>query len=341
MLRKTTVAKIDGSVRPLLLAGSLLAALLLACALSLLVGSRPLAPATVLHALLDPQPIPEHAIVRDSRIPRTLAGLLVGAGLGAAGAMMQTLTRNPLAEPGLFGVNAGAALAVVIAGAALADRGPQVAVLAATFGALLATTGVIAIGARAGRRVDPARLALAGVALSAVLLSIARGLSLAHPQAFDRLRAWHLGTIDVHSATPLIAAAPILLAGLALAALLGPALDAIDLGEDSARALGANVGLIRILATAAIAMTAGAATAVSGGVAFVGLLAPHLMRRLIGRRQRGIILGSIPVAAVLVLLGDVLGRIALPGEMPVGVTLALIGGPALIVLARSRELREL
>lgn len=320
---------------------ALLLILTASACLSLALGSRPIPFGTVWEALTTQLHGTDQAIVRDNRLPRTLAGIVVGAGLGAAGALMQALTRNPLAEPGLLGVNAGAALAVVLGAGILGAPSAFAGALSGTLGALC-TAGLVSILAfQRSDSTDVVRLTLAGVALSAVLLSIARALALANPHAFDRLRAWQLGSIDVRTLDALPTTALFVGLGLALACALGSALDAIDLGDANARSLGVNVPRAHVLSVIAVALTAGAATALAGGVAFVGLLTPHLVRRFTGRNQRRIILASMPAAAALTLLADVVGRLIAPGELPVGVVIALVGGPVLIALARSRNLREL
>lgn len=317
-----------------------------ACVSSLVVGARPVAPLDALRAVFggDVDPL-DHAAIWDGRLPRTVLGLVAGAALGVAGALVQGLTRNPLADPGVLGVNAGAAFAIVLAVGLLGVGSVSGLVWFALAGALASTVAVYAIGSGGlrGRRggLDPVRLTLAGVALGAVLTGIGSGLSLLYPHAFDRLRAWNVGSLDVRSLEPTVVVLPFVAAGLLLAAGLARGVDAIALGDDMAHALGTNVTVVRMLGLLALTLLAGAATAAAGAIGFLGLLAPHLARRIVGPDQRRIMLLCVLLGPAVLLLADVLGRVVVPGEMAVGVVTALVGAPVLVAIALRRKVIEL
>lgn len=325
------------SARLSLLLLACLGLLVVVALLSLMIGARSIPAATVVEAIVDRQPTPEHAAIWDGRIPRTLLGLAAGGALGVAGALIQGLTRNPLADPGILGVNAGAAFFVV-----LAVGFGHVASIAgyiwfAFAGALAAAVGVYVIGTGGRRDVDPLRLTLAGVALGAVLTGMGTGIALLRPEAFAHLSAWHVGSLDVRSLQPLTTILPFVLLGLALAGVAGRGLDALAMGEDVARSLGSHVLATRLCAVAAITLLAGAATAAAGAIAFVGLMIPHLARRIVGPDQRWIIAYTVVLAPILLLVADILGRVLVPGEMAAGVVTAFVGAPFLVAIARRRR----
>ncbi|WP_312173829.1 iron chelate uptake ABC transporter family permease subunit, partial [Microbacterium sp.] len=277
-------------------------------------------------------------IVFDLRIPRTVTGLVAGAALGVAGALIQAFTRNPLADPGILGVNAGAALAVALGVTFLGLRDVSQFVWLAFLGALVVTVAVYLIGSSGRGSADPLRLTLAGVALGAVLSGITTGLSLSDPDAFDSMRSWNAGSLLGRGFDVILPVLPFVVAGLVLAMLLAPGLNAIGLGEDVARAQGANVAGIRIGVIAAVTLLAGAATALAGPISFIGLMVPHVIRWTFGVDQRLILPLSAVLAPVILLLADVLGRVIIaPAEVPVGIVAAFVGAPVLIVLARRRR----
>ncbi|WP_228528022.1 iron chelate uptake ABC transporter family permease subunit [Microbacterium sp. UFMG61] len=316
----------------------LLAALALAVVLSLTVGANPLSPQTVWTTLQGSGTPETDYIVFDLRIPRTVTGLVAGAALGVAGALIQAFTRNPLADPGILGVNAGAALAVALGVTFLGLRDVSQFVWLAFLGALVVTVAVYLIGSSGRGSADPLRLTLAGVALGAVLSGITTGLSLSDPDAFDSMRSWNAGSLLGRGFDVILPVLPFVVAGLVLALLLAPGLNAIGLGEDVARAQGANVAGIRIGVIAAVTLLAGAATALAGPISFIGLMVPHVIRWTFGVDQRLILPLSAVLAPVILLLADVLGRIIIaPAEVPVGIVAAFVGAPVLIVLARRRK----
>ncbi|KAA9085549.1 iron chelate uptake ABC transporter family permease subunit [Microbacterium radiodurans] len=313
-------------------------ALVLVALLSLAIGANPLPLETVIAALRGTASPDAAFVVLDLRVPRTIVGLLAGAALGVAGALMQAFTRNPLADPGILGVNAGAALAVALGMSVFGIRAVSGAVWFAFAGALVVTVAVYLIGSGGRGAAGPIRLTLAGVALGAVLSGITTGIVLSDPDAFDAMRSWNAGSLLGRDADVIAAVAPFIAAGLVLAAILARGLNAVALGDDVARAQGANVRGIRIGVVAAVTLLAGAATALAGPISFVGLMVPHIVRWLFGNDQRVIVLGSAVLAPVIVLTADVIGRVLIaPAEVPVGIVTAFVGAPILIALARRRR----
>ena len=316
-----------------LLAGALLLAL--AALASLALGSRPVPLAVTLDALQAVDPHDDrHLVVRELRLPRTLVALLAGAALGVAGALMQALTRNPLAEPGLLGINAGAALAVIV-GVALFDLASMGQYLGCAFlGAGLAGIAVFLLGQARETGTNPVRLVLAGAGLSVMLN--------APPEVFDRFRHWAAGSLSGSGFALLGWPGLAIGAGLAAAFALAARLNALALGQEIGQALGVDLRLTWLLACLAVMLLAGAATALAGPIAFVGLVAPHLARLLAGPDQRWILPFSALIAAGLLLGADILGRLlAAPAEIAAGIVALLLGGPAFIVLVRRFRLSRL
>ncbi|EOC1266484.1 Fe(3+)-siderophore ABC transporter permease [Cronobacter malonaticus] len=317
--------------------GSLSLLLLLMVALSLLVGAKSLPFSLVLDALTGTCHDADCTIVLDARIPRTLAGIVAGLSLGLAGALMQTLTRNPLADPGLLGVNSGASFAIVL-GAALWGVSEPLHILAlALCGALAATLVVAFTGSAGGGQLSPVRLTLAGVALAAVLEGLSGGIALLNPVVYDQLRFWQAGSLDIRTLTTLKAIAPVVLTGAVIALLLGRALNSLSMGADTATALGSRVARTQVFGLIAITLLCASATAVVGPIAFIGLMMPHLARWLVGADHRWSLPVTLLATPSLLLLADIIGRLVVPGELRVSVVSAFIGAPALIYLVRQRR----
>ena len=319
-----------------------LALLAIVTVLSVMVGSRDLPLSTVWNALTGADTGRDAQVVTILRIPRTVMGLLVGAALGVAGALIQAVTRNPLADPGILGVNAGSAFAVAMGVGLLGVTAPSGYVWFAFGGALVTTVVVYLIGSIGRGSVSPAQLTLAGVALGAVLSGITSALLLADQETFSVIRAWEAGSFADRGGEVISATAPFLVVGLVIALALGPALNAVALGDDLAHALGAKVLRTRVLSLLAITLLAGSATAMAGPVAFVGLMIPHIARWIVGPDQRWIIAYSVLLAPVLTIAADVLGRVILPtGEMQVGIVTAFLGAPVLVLLVRRERVSGL
>ncbi|MEV7692453.1 iron chelate uptake ABC transporter family permease subunit [Microbacterium sp. NPDC089189] len=340
-LARRTVRR-AGARRTVLGVAAITAALVVAVALSLAIGANPLSLGTVLDALSGGGDAEARYIVMELRVPRTLAGIAAGAALGVAGALIQAFTRNPLADPGILGVNAGAAFAVALGVAFLGLRDASSFVWLAFLGALVVTAAVYLIGSSGRGAADPIRLTLVGVALGAVFSGLTTGMTLSNPDAFDAMRSWNAGSLLGRGLDVLLPIMPFILAGLVIALALAPGLNALALGDDVARAQGAPVRVIRIGVVVAVTLLAGAATALAGPIAFVGLMVPHVARWVFGVDQRAIIAVSIVMAPVVILVSDVLGRVIIaPAEMPVGIVTAFVGAPVLVALARRRRVSGL
>lgn len=325
--------------------GVALGVLSVAVLLSVAVGSAMLPLDVVWQALTHPDGSASHATVGGARVDRTLLGIVVGVSLGVAGALIQALTRNPLADPGVLGVNAGAGFAVTLAVAVFGVTRIEQYLPFAFAGAVAGSALVYlaASGGRGGRGgPSPLRLTLVGVAFTAVLAGISQTLALIDTETFDRMRFWGAGTITDRPTGTAGDIVPFVLAGLVVALCCARPLNAIALGDDAARAVGLRVGATRCGVVIAVALLCGAATAAAGPLMFVGLMVPHAVRWLTGPDWRWILAYSAVLAPAIVLAADVLGRlIVMPAELPVGVMMPLIGAPVLILLVRGSRAREL
>lgn len=320
---------------PGVLAAWLAAALLVALAASVVVGARWVPWDVAWSALLAPADTSGAIIVREIRVPRTVLAALAGAALGTAGALAQGHTRNPLADPGLLGVSAGAAFAVVVALHLGGITAPAGYIWFAFAGALLAGVAVFVLGGVSSGRATPVTLALAGAALSALLGALTTALVLVDEATLDAFRFWVVGSVAGRDAEVLAQVAPFLVVGLLLAAVHGPSLDTLSLGEDVARALGQDVRRTRWVGALTITVLTGAAVAAAGPIGFVGLVVPHVVRALVGARYRVVVPLCALAGALLLVSADVLGRLVVrPGELQVGVVLALVGGPFFVWMAR-------
>ncbi|WP_260857236.1 iron ABC transporter permease [Microbacterium sp. 1.5R] len=313
----------------------------LALAASMLVGSRAVAPPDVLHALL--QPDPDDAISQTvwlSRVPRTVLVLVAGAALGVAGALMQAVTRNPMTDPGILGVNAGASLAVVAGLAFFAVTDISHYMWWSFAGAMLTSVAVFMIGNTGAARGNPVRMTLSGVALGAVLTGFSSAILLSNSEVLERMRGWSAGTTASQPLGDTMAIVPFIVVGLVIALASSRALDVLSLGEASAVAMGAHPNRIRVVALVAVALLAGGATAAAGPIGFLGLLAPHVARMIVGPHQGWIMAYSVLIAPTVLGFADVLGRVITAGEVPVGVVTAFIGAPVLIWMVRRFRVSE-
>lgn len=325
------------STRTAALLGALLL-LITAATLSLAVGSRALSPGVVWDALLHDDGSTAASVIWDVRVPRTLAGIAAGAALGVAGALIQALTRNPLADPGLLGINAGAATGVVLSLTVLGITSLWASVWFAMAGAVVAGLLVysLASGGRGGA--TPERLALGGAVIAAVFTGISQTLMLLDAQALDQLRFWSVGSLARADDETLTTITPFVVVGLVLALALVRPLNALALGDDGARALGAHVDRTRFLGLAAMTLLCGAATSAVGPLVFVGLAVPHIARMIAGADQRWTLPLSLLLAPALLLFADVLGRVVVrPDELDAGVVTAVVGAPVFIALVRYRR----
>ena len=313
----------------LLAAAILLALCILA---SLFVGSSRIPADQVAHYLLHPDASNVSYNINVLRVQRTIIGVLVGAALAVAGAIMQAVTRNPLAEPGLLGVNAGASLGIVLGTAALGVLPVPGQLLLAAGGALTATALVQVIGMIGGSTSSPVRLVLIGVAFSAFAGAVIRGVVLTMPNLFRTFIDWEVGSLT-RADIPLAAMTTLVVLGAGAALLLAGSLDNIALGDDVASSLGTRVGLVRGLSLLVITLLCATATTVAGPIGFVGLMAPLTASWLMGPHRGWIVALCALGGPVVVLAADVLGRVlARPGEMQVGLLTAFVGSPVLLLM---------
>ncbi|RLM09860.1 ABC transporter permease [Gibbsiella quercinecans] len=313
-------------------------ALLLVAVLSLALGAKSIPFDTVIQALSGQCSTADCVIITESRLPRTLAGILAGVALGLAGALMQTLTRNPLADPGILGINAGAGFAVVLGITFFGAVSVGHYLWFAFAGALLASLLVALIGALGGSTINPIRLTLAGVALGAVLEGMTSGIALLNPLVFDQLRFWQAGSLDIQNMQVVRAVALPIVLGTLITLWMNKALNSLSMGNELATALGTGIVRTQLLGLLAITLLCGSATAAVGPIAFVGLMMPHIARRLSGSELQWMLPWTLVLTPILLLSADLLGRFLVPGELRVSVVTALLGSPMLIALVRKRHL---
>lgn len=339
--RSSRSAALGALTRPLGLVVALLG-LAAALILSLGVGARAIPPSVVLDALFAYDGSDLHAIVRDARLPRTIIGVLAGVALGGCGALIQAYTRNPLADPGILGVNAGATFAITMGAGFLGLGAPLQYVWLSLGGALVVTLLVYLIGRASREGATPVRMTLTGVALGAILSGLSSIIILKNLQIFSALQLWGMGSLGGRNQDVILTVTPFIVAGLAIAAIASGSLNAIALGDDLGASLGVNLPFTRGIAIAGVTLLAGGAVAIAGPIAFVGLMVPHAVRWFTGPDQRWILAFAVIVAPVLLLVSDVIGRVVLPdGELPVGIVTAILGAPVLIILARRRRVSGL
>ncbi|MFF4962748.1 FecCD family ABC transporter permease [Streptomyces sp. NPDC001222] len=306
---------------------------------SIAVGAKGLSPQQVWHGLFHNSGTYADVVVGD-RLSRTVLGLLAGAALGLSGAVLQALTRNPLADPGLLGINAGASAAVVTAITYFGVTSLSGYVWFAFFGA--AAVGALVWFLGGSRGATPVRLALAGTAISAALYGYLQAVMITDDAALGKMRFWTVGSLASATDSTIRQVLPFLVAGTVLALGLARPLNAVAMGDDTARALGAGLNRTRALAMAAATVLCGAATAACGPIVFVGLMVPHAVRSFTGPDLRWILPYATVLSPVLLLGSDVIGRVvARPAELQVGIVTAIIGGPVFIFLVRRRRTAQL
>lgn len=318
--------------------------LFIAIILSFTLGSRTIPLGDSLQALWKPDlHNDQHLIVRELRIPRTMVAILAGLALGVAGAIMQAVTRNPLAEPGLLGINSGAAVAVILGIVAFNLTSTVQYVWFAFAGAGLAGVAVFILGQANGTGTNPVRLVLAGAGLSVVLASITGIVIINAPtDVLDQFRNWSAGSVEGRSYDVIRVLAISVAIGLLIAFSLAGKLNAIALGKELGAALGVNVYATWFLSCLSVMLLAGSATAGAGPIGFVGLVAPHIARTIVGPNYRWILPYSALFAAILLLGADIVGRVvAAPAEVAAGIIAMLIGGPFFIIIVRQFRLSKL
>ncbi|MFH8661278.1 FecCD family ABC transporter permease [Streptomyces afghaniensis] len=315
------------------------AILVLVALASIAIGAKELSLGQVWHGLFEDSGTYGDVVVAE-RLSRTVLGLLAGAALGLAGAVLQALTRNPLADPGLLGINAGASAAVVTAVTFLGITSLSGYVWFAFFGA--AAVGALVWFLGGSRGATPVRLALAGTAISAALYGYLQAVMIMDDAALGKMRFWTVGSLSAANDSTIRQVLPFLLAGMVLALALSRPLNAMAMGDDTAKALGANLNRTRALSMLAATVLCGAATAACGPIVFVGLMVPHVVRSFTGPDLRWILPYAAILSPVLLLGADVIGRIvARPAELQVGIVTAILGGPVFIYLVRRRRTAQL
>ncbi len=329
-----------GAARPLWLAAAVLLVALL-CALSVAIGTRDVGWTEIWAALSGRTETIGQAAVA-ARVPRSLLALLAGSALGLCGALLQGITRNPLADPGILGINMGAALAVVIGVAWFSISAAQAYIWTAILGAGLSAVFVYVIGSLGHGGATPLKLALASAATTVAFSSLVIAVVLPRNDIAGGIQSWQIGGVGGATFARIAPVLPILAVGFAISLLWARKLNALALGDDIAAALGENVTRTRVVAGLAAVLLCGATTAVCGPIAFVGLVVPHLCRLLIGTDHRWLLPFSALTGAGLLLASDILGRIvARPNELDVGIVTAFVGAPFFIWIVRRQRLRAL
>lgn len=308
-----------------------------AVAVSLCVGAVKISPDTVWQALTTDAEELQQLIVRTVRLPRILAGALIGMALAIAGAIMQGLTRNPLASPGILGINAGAAFAVVMALVFLGQMPLMAYTLFAAIGAGTAAVLVYSLASMGAGGATPMKLTLSGAIFTAFLSALTTAILIFDEETMDQIRFWTAGSLAGREMPMLLNTAPYIVTGLVLSLLLGKHVTALSLGEDIAAGLGLNAKRVKQVAFIAVIFTAGGATALAGPVGFVGLVVPHVARLLVGSDYRRILPVSALLGALTIVLADMAARLVIrPEELPVGVIMGFVGAPFFIYLARKK-----
>lgn len=310
----------------------------IAALLSLRFGSLELTTAQAWNAVFNfDSTVYEQVVVREMRVPRTLIAIAVGGSLGIAGAVMQGVTRNPLAGPSILGVSAGASFGVTTAIYLLGVSTPAQFVWFAFPGAAIASAVVFAVASAGRGGATPVRLALAGVVISSLLGAWTSTLLLLSEQTMDLVRFWSVGSVAGRDLEILYDVLPLMLPAAVLSLFLGHQLNVLSMGDESAKGLGMNTTRVRFISSALVVILTGAAVSVAGPIGFVGLATPHIARSMIGADYRWVLPYSLLLGSLLLVIADTFGRVvARPSEIQVGVVMAFVGAPFLIILARRR-----
>lgn len=307
---------------------------------SFFVGSRQIPMIEILTFLKNPVEESFVALVIKERIPRTVFALLAGASLGVAGSLMQAITRNPISDPSILGVNTGASLFVVVGIAYFQIHSASQYIIFALAGAFLAAAFVYGIASIGYGGTTPMKLALAGAATSAALSSLISAVMLPRTDVMNAFRFWQVGSVSGATWEGILAALPFLLMGCLIAMFLIPSLNVLALGDEVAVSLGVRVGLIRGIGAISGVVLCGVTTAIAGPIGFVGLMVPHMIRLLLGENLKFLIPMSAIAGAVLLTGADVVGRLlGSPGELEVGIVTAFLGAPILILIIRKAKVK--
>lgn len=302
---------------------------------SIALGVADIGPGEVYQALVAPNGSTEHLIIRTVRVPRSLTALLVGAAVAVAGAIMQGLTRNPLADPGILGINAGAAFAVVIGVFWWDAASLSVYAGFAMAGAAIAAVTVYGLGSLGRGGLTPMNLTIAGAALTALVSSLTTGLLILSQRTLEEIRFWLAGSVAGRDIELVVQVLPYLAVGLFLGLAMGKQLTTLSLGEEIAQGLGQNTLWVKGVAAVSVVLLAGGSVAIAGPIGFVGLIVPHLVRAWAGVDYRWILPYSALMGATLLLIADIGARLIIqPQELPVGLVMPLLGAPFFIYLTR-------
>ena len=305
---------------------------------SLAWGSRYIHFSEVINSLTQSKDMSFNALVVRERIPRTVFSLIAGASLGVSGALMQSITRNPIADPSILGVNTGASLFVVIGITFFNLSTANGYIWFALVGAAITAICVYGIASIGAGGITPIKLALAGSAVSAILSSLVSLIILPRADVMDAYRFWQVGSLS----GAIKAVLPFLIVGFVISIVSTPALNALSLGDELATGLGVNTGLVRILCAIAGVILCGATTAIAGPIGFVGLMIPHTIRLIFGSDMKNLIPMSAIGGAIILTISDVIGRIiGSPSELEVGIITAFLGAPILIIIARKAKVKSI
>ncbi len=321
----------------LLLTGLLLSlfVLLLCLVLSVSFGAAEISLGTIYAALTAFDGSTDHLIIRTLRLPRSLIAMLVGAASAVAGALMQGLTRNPLADPGILGINAGAAMAVVVTVFLFGTSSPNAYAGCAFLGAGVTAMAVYWLGSLGRSGLTPLNLTVAGASLTALLSSLTTGILILSQRTLDEIRFWLAGSVAGRDFTLFLQILPYMVVGLVVAFALGRPITTLSLSEDVAQGLGQRTAWVKVIAAVSVVLLAGSSVAAAGPIGFIGLVIPHIVRFLVGVDYRWILPYSAFFGAILLLVADVAARLLIaPEELPVGVMTAILGAPFFIYLAR-------
>lgn len=313
---------------------SLILLLLLMCA-SIVYGYTDTSWKIALEAFTDFNGSKEHLILQSVRLPRSLIAACVGASLAISGVLMQTLTKNPLASPDIFGINAGAGLAVVITVSIFSVGSMHAYTWVSFLGATIAAIGVYIVGSLGSSGLTPLKLTLAGSVVAALFASITQGFLVISETTLDQVLFWLAGSVQGRKLETLTAVLPYMAVGWVMSLLIASKLNLLSMGDDIAKGLGLKVGFIKLIAASCVILLAGGAVAIAGPVGFIGIVIPHITRAIVGTDHRWVIPYSALLGSILLLVADILARyVIMPQEVPVGVMTAIIGTPFFIHIAR-------
>ncbi|MBD2468787.1 iron ABC transporter permease [Nostoc sp. FACHB-145] len=311
--------------------------LLISLVFSVTLGAADIPLRTILESFIISDGSYDHLVIQTVRLPRSLIGIFVGSALAVAGALMQGLTRNPLADPGILGIESGAALAVVATIFVFGSSSASVLTIVALLGAGATAMLVYCLGSLGRGGATPLNLTVAGAALTALISSLTTAILIVSQRTLDEIRFWLAGSLSVRDINILLQVLPFVVIGLIVAFALGRQITTMSLGEDVAKGLGQQTAWIKIITAISVVLLAGSSVALAGPIGFIGLVVPHMVRFFIKADYRWILPYSAIVGAVLVLIADIVARVLLkPQELPVGVMTALLGAPFFVYLAKSK-----